>query len=235
MGVLPKTRTLVREDFPGQEDWIDRLLQPLNNFMSDVVSLNNRNLTFSQNFDAQLKSLQLTIPPNTVSLQNSWTAVSGLPPSFWKTANGCVVLAGAVTGGTIGSPIFTLPAGFRPATQSNFLWNVGGTAYHLRINIDGSVTPVSGNNALAGYLDGIQFYTTGQEAPWPFAYKSTLSNKAAGLVITQAANTTTSSSVQAGALSCDWQDSGNGTIIIKRITGLSPGATYNLSILTFSG
>lgn len=96
--------------------------------------------------------------PNAPAFQNSWVPY-GAPfaaPAFWRNASGMVCLRGLAKNGTIGTTIFTLPIGFRPAAQLLFANYAGGAIGRLDVGSDGTVQAVSGSNAYF-QLDGITF------------------------------------------------------------------------------
>lgn len=57
MGKVPNIRRILSESFPDL-DWMPRLAQPLNVFMEQVIRLFDRNLTFSDNFNGEVRELQ---------------------------------------------------------------------------------------------------------------------------------------------------------------------------------
>lgn len=61
MSDVPKSITLAREDFPEQAGWIDRLLRPLNGFISQVASGLAR-LSLEQNVTAQIQMVRVDTP-----------------------------------------------------------------------------------------------------------------------------------------------------------------------------
>jgi hypothetical protein len=75
----------------------------------------------------------------------------------WIGPDGIVHLQGHVTGGTVATPAFALPAGYLSAKFKEFAVN-SNNAYGV-ISVDpstGNVTPLIGNNAFFS-LDGINF------------------------------------------------------------------------------
>ena len=81
----------------------------------------------------------------------------GRPAGFAKSAEGVVHLRGALDGGTIDQVAFTLPAGFRPATDVVFPSISGAGSFGaIVINPDGDVSANGGSN-LAVNLDGMTF------------------------------------------------------------------------------
>lgn len=86
-------------------------------------------------------------------------------PQFGKDALGIVHLRGVVGSVTLGTPIFTLPSGFRPPQAETFP-AIGGFSSHCEVDISASglVTPFGPGgaapcNPLLITLDGITFST----------------------------------------------------------------------------
>lgn len=89
MANLPQPKQFVLEDFQGQKSWIDRLLYPLNTFMRGVYSALNKNLTFSENFKAEIRVITIknTDLPYTFSHKLSGRALTVFPvKAYWDTA-----------------------------------------------------------------------------------------------------------------------------------------------------
>lgn len=80
--------------------------------------------------------------------------------AFTRDAMGFVYVRGLVKSGTVGSgtPIFTLPVGYRPATQRAFPVSSAGAFGIIVVKADGSVAVSVGSNVNC-YLDGIIFST----------------------------------------------------------------------------
>lgn len=79
------------------------------------------------------------------TLSGTWVVNASLTVSYRKV-NGIVYCRGQVTGGAIGSTIFQLPAGFRPAqTHKSATTNTDGTsAYRLQVTTAGDVSVNNG-------------------------------------------------------------------------------------------
>lgn len=60
MGKIPQTKRLVVEDFEGQQEWIGKLIDPVNQFMQESVALVNNSLTFSENFNGAMLTVVWT-------------------------------------------------------------------------------------------------------------------------------------------------------------------------------
>ena len=62
MARLPALKRLSKEDFPQQAEWIDQLLQPLNQFFESIHSAMDKQLSFSENLNAEVKTFELRTP-----------------------------------------------------------------------------------------------------------------------------------------------------------------------------
>lgn len=92
------------------------------------------------------------------SLLNSWADYGGgyNPAGYFKDSLGIVHLRGLVKDGTIGQAIFTLPAGYRPATGEVFVVISNAALGRADVIAAGNVVATTGNNAWFS-LDGITF------------------------------------------------------------------------------
>jgi hypothetical protein len=94
------------------------------------------------------------------TLLNGWANTSDTYPAarYWVDAVGYVNICGSVQGGSIGMPIFVLPAELVPATILEFA-TVGydGSFVLTVVSVDssGNVTPQAGNTQVK--LNGIRF------------------------------------------------------------------------------
>lgn len=59
----PQHRRFMLSDFPEQEDWIDDLFIPLNNYMEEFTKLANNNLTITDNFLGNVQEVRLNRVP----------------------------------------------------------------------------------------------------------------------------------------------------------------------------
>jgi hypothetical protein len=82
MAKLPTIKRLLKEDFPGQ-DWIDKLLQPINLFMETMVSAFNKNITMD-NLKANINTFEYT---NTASIANQFSVGLGTAPKHVTVGN----------------------------------------------------------------------------------------------------------------------------------------------------
>lgn len=75
MAKPPQKFALRKEDFPGQETWIEPLIRPLNTVFASVADALTNRLTSSENFDSQ-----------TYDYEVEYTGASVFPAYFsWKT------------------------------------------------------------------------------------------------------------------------------------------------------
>jgi hypothetical protein len=92
--------------------------------------------------------------------KNGWSnfGFGTAPASFYKDPVGVVHLRGTITGGTAGSPAFTLPAGYRPS-KGLFMPAMGGgpEAALLQITTNGDVSPDCVSGACIIGMDGLSF------------------------------------------------------------------------------
>jgi len=109
-----------------------------------------------------LLSLQTPAVPNQVesitfpTLGNSWANTAGRPVGYYKDPNGIVRLQGFPTSGVIGTALFTLPVGYRPAFRQFFAVvsnDLFGACY---VDSNGDVVAYKGSNAYFS-LDGVSF------------------------------------------------------------------------------
>jgi hypothetical protein len=77
--------------------------------------------------------------------------------AFYKDAFGLVHLKGLVTGVSLGAPIFTLPAGYRPAESSYFPTMTCAGYGDALVNPDGTVRQRTAGSGVCYSLDGITF------------------------------------------------------------------------------
>ncbi|HRN90082.1 MAG TPA: prepilin-type N-terminal cleavage/methylation domain-containing protein [Candidatus Saccharibacteria bacterium] len=112
---------------------------------------------------------QLWVTP---TFQNNWSNY-GSPyaaGAFTKTDSGIVILKGLLkrSGSVVNNEtIFTLPEGYRPATQQAFIVEITGTASaSIQIQTDGQVLASTDSNATATSLDRIAFIASDQSYSW---------------------------------------------------------------------
>ncbi len=85
----PQTRRFLLSDFPGQEDWIEGLFTPLNNFMESTSQLTSNNLTIADNFLGNVQEVRLNrVPTVAIPVPLKW--------DFTRTAQPKAIIVGNV-------------------------------------------------------------------------------------------------------------------------------------------
>lgn len=90
---------------------------------------------------------------------NSWANLGGAyqTAGFYKDVTGRVHLRGVVTGGTVNTAMFVVPAGYRPALNLIMAVRDGaGALQRFNVQTNGNVSMEAGNNAFVG-IDGISW------------------------------------------------------------------------------
>lgn len=248
MAPRPPISRISLEDVAGIEG-IDKLLPPLNAFMTSTCGALDKGITFSENHQAQIKVLDVVVPSPWVTVapfSNSWVNY-GTPffnAAYRKWDDGTVELRGTVKGNdatfttTLGD-IFTLPAGYRPESDIIITTTSVDAFAQARISALGVVkATVALNTGVKWFsLDGIRFLAS-DASPGPnlsstLSFKSELKSKCLGLIpIAAASKTTPGTLVQLPRVA--WEDSGTGQIKISNLLGVSPGS-YSFTFLAIAG
>ena len=92
---------------------------------------------------------------------NSWVNYGGTyTPAAYRKVNDLVYLRGLIKNGTISTPAFNLPVGYRPAWDHHFTALSNSLLAGVRVFQDGRVTPGDPGSNLWIALDGIVFGVT---------------------------------------------------------------------------
>lgn len=96
------------------------------------------------------------------TLLNSWVnhSVTYNNAGYYRDSAGVVHLHGMVKDGVFGSPIFNLPAGYRPARNETFACMSNNAFGRMEVTSGGDVTLLVGSNLFAS-LDGMTFRASG--------------------------------------------------------------------------
>lgn len=150
-------------------------ISTLTKFIRDVFK--NEPITFSQGLTVETLSVarKLTVAGESSFTQagkwhvvgatgepaftNSW-AHYGSPyakAAFLKDVSGYVQFVGVIQTGAVGSAAFTLPPGFRPATDEIFVVMSNNAVGRLDVNTDGTVVPQSPSSNTWVSLSGVSF------------------------------------------------------------------------------
>ena len=153
-----------QNDFERKVSLVERVLGEPDLFPSEFKSwilrwlYGNVNLKLVSGQLPVIEAHHLVGASGEIAFAGTWANFGGSnePARYWKDFTGIVHLGGVVKLGTIGTTIFTLPAGYRPqyamiyAVASN---NAYGT---LTVNPDGTVVASTGSNVYFS-LSGITF------------------------------------------------------------------------------
>jgi hypothetical protein len=100
MASLPTIKRVQRSDLGGDiPEWVDSLLSPLNQFIEEVYSAFNKNLTIPENVKGQIKNLTFRTSSNYTSASKDFTEITYLNTLGRKTQ---ILLLGYVE--EIGTP-----------------------------------------------------------------------------------------------------------------------------------
>lgn len=180
MNQSPQARRITAEDAADPA----RLARALSAFLDDTSRSLASGLSLSS-FAALDNTITVTMPDRWLSVGStgSWAKPSTAyyATGYWKDASGTVHLRGTLSNGTYGTtPIFTLPAGFRPAKNTLFSVAQSCPTYQgsgtVEVQSDGDViapaiTSVQTGTSTYLSLDGISFEAADlspQAAPAPF-------------------------------------------------------------------
>lgn len=113
-----------------------------------------------RNLDSRLRDLasrEAKIPHSTApTLLNSWANVGGAyATAGYHSWDKHIHLKGRVSGGSVPSDVFVLPADYRPAATLSFAVVGNGAFAVVDVEADGSVRAISGTSPIS--LDGITF------------------------------------------------------------------------------
>ena len=82
MASLPPIQNLKKEDFPG-ESWAEKLLWPINKFMSSIYNALNKNLTFAENFRGVTRQVDFINTASNLPIQFPWELRGSRPTDLW--------------------------------------------------------------------------------------------------------------------------------------------------------
>lgn len=92
MAKLPTTKKLLIEDVQPpseQEDWVRRLLWPMNSFMTSVYGALNKDLTLTENIDASIREIEFET--DSAYTSGTWTNLQ-FPRNINHKTNGVLLL-----------------------------------------------------------------------------------------------------------------------------------------------
>jgi hypothetical protein len=109
--------------------------------------------------DASFRKIGGTGQP---AFQNSWVNFNGgyQEAGFWRDPFGWVHLRGLIKSGSVNTPAFTLPPGFRPLLTEIFPVLSNGAIGRVDVVTDGTVVVVSPSSNVYVSLSSIRFRTS---------------------------------------------------------------------------
>jgi len=234
------------EEYASQAEWIEKLLRPLNNFAQSTVNAVNGNLTLGQNVTASYRTIRAqapALPWVDLTPQGGWTNVTGANIGYWLEADGTVNFRGRLNAGTKsdGTTIFTVPAALKPEydIRLSLPHDDKSAAQGLLSATDGTmkINNVTGSVAQLFFTGLYYFAATPPAQPvyvghdWPIKLSTGFSTTVAGVLLTQAVDVNTNEKLSAGTSGIDWEATARNEVTIKRVNGLTPKRTYDLTFL----
>ncbi|MCK4820144.1 hypothetical protein KA005_30545, partial [bacterium] len=101
---------------------------------------------------------QKSEPWRVPTLLNSWVNSGGgrTDTLYYKDKTGAVHIVGSIKGGTVGSPIFTLPVGYRPLKTQYIPASDDVGALYLDVDSSGNVTLPFGSSTFVYFSGAIR-------------------------------------------------------------------------------
>lgn len=246
MAQPPSTKKIIASDLP--DDWQaakEKLLLPLNKFLSDANDGLSAGLRLDANLGCQVWTFRVQVPAQwqTPTFANSWTNY-GSPEAtagYTKTADGLVFLKGGLKGGTLGAAAFMLPAAYCPAERMQcvcYYFNGTSAAPGLvYVEANGDVKPAGSTNfyvSLAGISFPCSNFSPYVPSCFPLKFKCTLpGGRAQKLELGEVVDVTPGSTpLVHNATEAIWRNDA-GQITIDNIPGLLPGRTYSIRAIAY--
>jgi hypothetical protein len=239
---------LKREDFKEVSDeWMDRLLRPLNTFGKQVQDALSRGLTLQENSRAFVKAITVTTGAGFAPLPYA-TGWSDRNDANYANASymldrGEIVCRGLTnSSASSGALLGTLPAGRRPGVGDIFVVATSAGTDRVLVKPDGTLTllgtppPVGGWVSLAGVrlraADGAASPLPGL----PIRIKNELPGNArpSGVIIVDARDVTNAAAFPVSLGSPAWSVSTD-QVVISGVIGLQPNRKYLLTLAVLGG
>ena len=67
---LPSQKKILREDLKDAPDWVNGIIEPVNNFMESAYQALNKNITYNENIASQIKELIVKTPSTYPVMEN---------------------------------------------------------------------------------------------------------------------------------------------------------------------
>lgn len=254
MAAPPVKLDLQKADYPSSgisdQDSLNKLLTALNLQSEQVVGCLSQGITFSQNMSGQVKTVNVSTPATdwvnvgdsgAPAFQNAWANFNSgwQVASYKKDALGFVHVRGHITAGTLGSAIFTLPVGFRPALNEQFAVMANNVWCLATVDSAGNVSLASTTGSSNSFctLHGITFqvadFSPGVLSCFPVKVSTTVQNPS-GVLVGRILDTAKQAATMApGGL--DFTVLGQGVVQLNNLPGLLLGRSYQVTLLILGG
>lgn len=256
MAAPPPKKAMTREDVPGAPEWVDRLMAPLNAFMTPVGAALARGLTFRENFAGEVKTVEVTPPDDWVPFGatgdvrygpgwEQFPASTFETPAWRKAVHGKVRLRGIIRKPTPAAVAGeTMLSGLPGAHgQGRHAVDMAGAYGFVESTLDGRIVFGAGNQGLVSLAD-IEYEASDRTPPrWAKPVDVRLGTEQTPypgrpgsvfiLDVRQKSIPTTPVVVTGldwGAVNLEKQRSAPG-VRLYRVWGLTPGTTYTLRLL----
>lgn len=240
----PEVNGIRRDDIPEAPAWVEKLLRPLNLFVTQVGQALQGNLTVRENIASMARGpVRVAIPAEWVALTFSsgwaqWTDSNFEPCAVRVTPDGREVEARGLvdnTGGALGAMV-ELPQGYSPSKRLILPATANEDDASVVVLESGTINALHGSLAAWFSLNGLRWPLSGPPpawgAPFPLFYewdrkplvvwcnceRLESSGRSTGLV------TTCGAEWRAGELR------GKKGFFITRLSALTPGDSYNLTV-----
>lgn len=238
-------------NLPGHEA-LRRIASAINDRGEATANQLDSRLTVADNMLAAVKSIHARIPAmpwrevgatGQPAFENSWvnynsatheTAGFAIDDSGWVRLKGLVKLG-------VAASIFTLPVGYRPSLFRHFAATANNADSVVSIDSAGSVKQNAGSTVWLS-LDGMGFNATSPSAPdafsgngWPLLISSGLGVPVKGVTVWAALDETDASNKGSGAVGVSWVRGPDDAVSIRRMSGLTPGRTYTVTLVFWGG
>lgn len=241
MAPPPRIRALTREAIPGAPGWIDPLLQMLSENMGQASAAISRRLTFSENFDAELRDVSFTAPYPvwiTPTFSGAWAQYADATYEAVRYRiddRARVYIEGLAAGGAVAGEVFALPVGYRPARNAIIPTVSSSGAYsELRVTSGGSVYAQAGGAVYFGVR--CSFEATAPALPTVTEVVSVSHGlgRVGGVLPVYCRAAGASAIRSSGCPAIDWEAASSGRVRIKSVAGIVPGLKYDMRLLLFT-
>lgn len=248
-------------DLPAEQvPAFQKTFEALNPFLTQTSTALDRKLTVKDNHAAVYKTVTVTAPDwvpvgttssTTVpyfSAANNWTNYASspfdAPVRYWVDDVGHVwwdgLAARSSGAGVAGEVMITIPAAITPAKGRTFGTNTNSGYGEVYVRADGTITWQSGGVTRVGFQNvhyPLPVAPGFVGAGWPIVLKPVdEQGRSMGAVpedvqVSRVVDTAAQNNTAHVAGGLDWAPDGKGGVVIKRVGGLAPGRTYQITFL----